>query len=149
MPIPWKTYDEVLEKFSTENFKETLIWEKKISGISRYGEGSPIRRQSYEVNCLVDWNFYRRWPINKPDNDGLQDEQHCSVYIHRSELQRLGLLTPEGNPDLDPGLDLFKIDGVKYVSAGDTTVAQSLSSPQFCLLILRRAPILTGQKSRP
>ena len=149
MPIPWNKFNKVLANFSEENFKEELVWHKKLSGLSRYGEGDSFKTQAYTVFCLVDWNFYRRWPINKPDADGLQDEQHCSVYIHKKELERVGLLTPNGNAELDPGLDTFEINGVKYLPAGDTEVAQSLATPQFFLLILRRAPVLSGQESRP
>ena len=149
MQVPWQQYEKAIADFSRENFKEELTWRKKVSGLSRYGEGDTFKTQDYKVNCLVDWNFYRRWPINTFDEDGLQDKQHCSVYIHKDELARVGLLTPEGNADINPALDSFIINGVGYVPAGDTEVGQTDTHSMMVLLILKRGPVKTGKNSRP
>jgi len=149
MTVPWAKFNKILKDFSEENFNEVLVWKKKIGGISRYGEGDSFQTKSYSVPCLVDYNYYARWPADKTYSTGTVDREDCAVYMHKDKLTELGLLNQAGNANIEIGNDQFEINGVKYLAGGDTDVAQTSGSPQLFLLILKRAPGLSGKESRP
>ena len=98
-----------------------------------------------KLNCLVQFNMFRTWPMTEETASGALDKESIAVYLNNAYLKSLGYLSNEGTFKFDPGVDFFKYRGQKYRSSGETPAAQAHDEPLFTLLILKRTVTTSGR----
>lgn len=138
--IDWDKYKATLDDFLQTAGTGVVVWNKTTSFIDRYGEdpGSSKKYETIIMNGLIQFNFFRTWPISDVKDSGVIDNENVVVFFHKDYLNRNGWLNSDGNLDHDPALDTFIIQGVIYKDKGNTPVAQAGSDPALFLLILQR-----------
>lgn len=130
-------------------FKDILVWRKITQAWHKNGYVDDQDNKVYqeiELESLVGYNYFRTWPVEKLTEGGEVDSQNLVVYLNKEYLSGLGYLTENGNFDYDPGVDLFRLNGVNLRSAGDTPTSQAQDNPLLVMLILKRELPATGQK---
>jgi hypothetical protein len=147
----WQKYRDIIDGIHTDFNQDTLLWRRYPKSIPRYFEyakGTPV---DVSLQVLIQYNWFRGWPITRRTEEGEMDEQNMVVLINIKYLSDNGYLNSNGYFDLDADKDRFIHNGYEYKCEGDTLVAQAKDTPLLIQLILKRktraTSVNTGEQS--
>jgi len=143
-PIPWADYKEIIDCFHTEANQETIIWRRYDNIIDRYGEDPLEVFTDIDILALVQYNYFRTWPIDKANVAGMVDKESCTVFFNTQYLIDEGHTNANDLLDFDPGQDFFLINGLRYKVFGETETAQANDKTLLQIIILKREETPTG-----
>lgn len=135
----WNDYKALMRDAHDTFSQRVMIWRKLNSTLDRYGEDNDDNGYiDVELKVLLNANYMRSWPITYQTETGGLDRQSIQVLINKDYLRELGYINGGNYFEYDPVLDVFMIDGLKYVPFGDTGAAQMQDDDVFITLILKR-----------
>ena len=135
----WDKFSRIISDFvDTDVGKQTILWKKRITQPSSFGEDSGKKYIDIPLEVLIDYNVYRNWPMNRSTFSGEIDKQSIAIIISSRLLEELGYLDKDGYWDFDEGLDRFVLNGKFYRSSGDTTSSQAKNKALLFQVILKR-----------
>lgn len=141
----WDLYKAIIDEFHEDVNQEPITWRKYVNVIDRYGEDKdPKNFQDIPLLGLVQYNYFRSWPINKAMVAGKVDKESVLVYFNTQYLIDSNHTNVNDLLAFDPGKDLFIIKGLIYKSFGESQVAQAKDKTLLQFLILKREEIPTG-----
>lgn len=139
--VNWDKYKRAVNQFADQADQAELLWERSLGSIDRYMEDHSTERfEKITLEVLVQYNYFRSWPITKNTETGSLDNESILVYLNKDRLNTLGYLNAEGYFDFDPDADRFTIEGKRYKAQGDTSVSQAGDIPLHTIIILQREP---------
>lgn len=143
----WEEYKELIQVDAADTFfKDSIIWKRVDLFLDENGEdeiGKTFTDVSLE--CLIDYNDFRTWPLTRNTETGELDKQTAVVILSLKVLEDLGYLNGNGNFDFNSDEDRFEIDGVLYKPFGDTNTAQAKDKPLLFQLVLEREDTPTSE----
>lgn len=126
-------------QFSESIEQETITWFRSDGGdYDRFGEDPPKPTPEVALLGLIQYNYFRSWPITKETNTGELDQQNIMVYLNKEILEEGNFLNADGYFQFDRGYDRFEIRGISYKAVGDTEASQNKDGVLFQTLIMRR-----------
>lgn len=140
----WDRYKDIINEFHDDAFQQSITLLRKVTIDDPHGEDTNIRDQELKLLCLVQYNYFRSWPINDVKPSGEHDKESCLVYFNLDFLEKNGLLDGNGNLQFNPAMDRFILEGVTYKAFGDSKAAQAKDQNLFIFIILQREEINTG-----
>lgn len=145
-PAQWAAYKNTVNGAAASFNQETITWHRLTKHIQRYGEDDPANtvRTDIDLDCLIQFNIFRTWPMSDETPSGLLDQESITVMLNREYLNGLGYLNSDGFFAMDMGNDLFTHMGVLYKPAGETPVSQAGDEPLHFYIILKREETKTG-----
>jgi len=143
----WTAFETALFNFSQQTAEQVVTWKKLTKSLSRYGEDDSTGYASRSLKCLVAYNTFRVWPMNKETEAGTLDNEQCYLFINNQYLTSQGWIT-NGVMNIDPVRDLFIVNGIQHRLSGDTPSSQNKTSPLYTILVLKRDNVQTGANAR-
>lgn len=144
-PAIWDLYKSIIDEFHEDANQEPITWRKYVNVLDRYGEDKdPKNYQDISLLGLVQYNYFRSWPINKTTISGKIDKESVLVYFNTQYLIDAGHTNGQQLLAFTPGKDLFIIRGLIYKDFGESQVAQANNRNLLQFLILKREEIDTG-----
>ena len=142
----WGVYKNIIDNAHTFFNQDVVIWRRLRTGLQRYGEDDPNNNSYDDINlrCLITYNIFRTWPINKNTPSGLLDRENEVMMLNKQYLQDAGFINSDGFFDFDPGNDLFIHKGQVYRSMGETPISQAKEDPLHFYIVLIRQRTETG-----
>lgn len=140
----WQEYKDIINEFHEDANQEPIIWRRMTSNLHRYGEDGGETHVDTNLLGLVQYNFFRSWPINKTTTTGELDKESCMLYLNIEYLRGLGFLTADEQFAFRPAEDRFLIDGKLYKAAGDSQAAQAHDENLLLFIVLKREETDTG-----
>lgn len=135
----WSHYKKIVNNFiDQDSGKQRILWKKSVSIPLLFGEDSGQKYINVYLDCLIQYNSFRTWPINKETVSGELDDQNMAIFISANQLRELGYLNSHGYFDFDRSLDRFVVNGILYKASGDTQVSQAKDEPLLFQIILKR-----------
>lgn len=142
----WQKYYDVINTWQQDAFQEPFNWFTAYSRTHNYGEDSNIRRWKVkELKGLIQYNYFRSWPMTQSTDAGEMDKESILLYINIAHLASLNALNEHSQFVLNPGLDRFVVRGRVYKAQGDSHAAQAKDRPLFVFIILKREETETAQ----
>ena len=141
----WDAYENILNEWQEDAFQQIITWRKSVVILSKHGEDNNERFEDKELRGLIQYNYFRAWPINQPSDSGELDKESCLLYLNIKHLRDNGYTNNFNQFKFDPAMDRFVINGVTYKAFGDSQVAQSHNKPLFVYIILKREEIETSK----
>ena len=142
----WDRYTNIINSFHDDANKQIVIWEKMLSARTRLS--NDVIRSNVTLEGLIQYNFFRNWPINKAEVAGEVDKQSLLLYLNLEYLRGLDLLNDNNQFIFDPVYDRFTIEGVRYKAMGDSKAAQAKDKTLLFFIILQREEVLTQDAPR-
>lgn len=151
----WNRYFRAIDGVHNDFNQDIVLWKRSKVGISttesvaRFNEQEQNESTDYDyisLSVLLDYNYFRKWPLTKETDSGELDNQNMAMLLNRKYLGDLGYLTSEGYFDFQPDRDYFIHRGIKYKAEGDTLVSQANSNPLLLQIVLHRKGVLTGEE---
>lgn len=141
----WDTYAGILDEWQEDAFQQDIIWRKSVVVLSKHGEDNNVRFIDKELKGLIQYNYFRAWPINQPTDSGELDKESCLLYLNIKYLKSMGYTNSYDQFQFEPTMDRFIINGVTYKAFGDSQVAQAHNKPLFIYIILKREEVETSK----
>lgn len=150
-PAEWQDYANVINEFmQNDSAKKPIVWRRFLYNLDRYREDSKDKNtQDIILDVLLNYNYFRTWPITFTTESGELDRQSIQILINKDYLKTLGYLTPSNNFDFNPDKDLFIIDGKPHRAMGDTSVSQASSLDLIISIIVKREELETSDPYSP
>ena len=135
----WERYKKIIQKFlDFDAGRQVIYWMKHVDQMLAFAEDSTPQFISIPIEALCFYNAFRNWPLNKATVSGALDEENLSIYVSKSNIEKLGYLSSEGYWDFNWEEDRFVINGITYKPSGDTQVAQAKDEALVFMVILKR-----------
>lgn len=141
----WDAYENILNEWQEDAFQQIITWRKSVVILSKHGEDNNERFEDKELRGLIQYNYFRAWPINQPSDSGELDKESCLLYLNIKHLRDNGYTNNFNQFKFDPAMDRFVINGVTYKAFGDSQVAQAHNKPLFVYIILKREETETSK----
>lgn len=126
-------------------FNQPIIWRRQKTNVDRYGEDNSIGlTEDIILQCLINYNYLRSWPITKFTEQGETDEQSMQVLFLKDYLDKLGYLNSHNYFTYKPDFDRFILDGLICKPVGDSSVSQIPNGSLIVEVILVRQPTNTA-----
>ncbi|MAO08124.1 MAG: hypothetical protein CL596_05360 [Alteromonas sp.] len=148
-PEDWAEYQKVMNEWQEDAFQQEIIWKRNYTQDSKTGEGNNIRYMPISLRCLVQYNYFRSWPVNQTEDSGEIDKNSIVIYLNIEYLRNLGYVNKDNQFTFNPGYDRFILNGLEYTASGDTHVAQAYDKPLFMFIVLKREEIKTSETKYP
>jgi hypothetical protein len=145
----WAEFESALSEFNDEVGKQALTWKRVTIDLDRFGEDSSPTHEEVTLEALVSYNAFRVWPMGVETDPGMVDNQYCYLLLNNKYLSDNGWLTAQNNFDFNPTEDLFIINGIEYISKGDTPISQDINKPLYTIIVLERKSPRSGTIARP
>lgn len=147
----WQDYANLINQFmQQDSAPKVIVWRRFVYNLDRYREdGEGKNTVDINLNVLLNYNYFRTWPITFTTEAGEIDRQSVQVLINKEYLRVLGYITPNNNFDFNPDKDIFFINGKPHRSMGDTLVSQASSQDLIVSFIAKREEIQTGDPYSP
>lgn len=142
----WDKYTTAINDFHDDAFQQDVILRQLITVDDIHGEDTNQRTEDFLLKGLIQYNYFRGWPINQVRDSGEIDKESCTLYLNVKYLSERSLLNPENHLLFDPALDRFLIDGIVYKAFGDSKAAQAKGSTLLIFIILKREETNTGSE---
>ena len=142
----WQRYEDIMNEWQEDAFQEIITWRKSIVRLSTHGEDNNERFEDKELRGLIQYNYFRAWPINTPSDSGELDKESCLLYLNIKYLRDNNYTNSNDQFAFNPTMDRFLIRGVVYKAFGDSHVAQAYNKPLFAYIILKREEVETGKE---
>lgn len=140
----WAKYVGIINSFHDDANQQVITWESARSIKSRLG--TDVIREEKQILGLIQYNFFRNWPINKASATGEVDKESMVVLFNIEYMKTEGYLNLNEQFDFDPGYDRFVVDGIRYKAMGDSKTAQAKNKAIMLFVILQREEVETGQE---
>lgn len=140
----WAAYKQVIDNFHDDAFQDDIVWKRQVTTRDPNGETSNERFVSVNLKGLVQYNYFRSWPMNQQTPSGELDKESVLVYLNNQYLEDEGHLDLNKQFEFDPGVDRFVLRGRVYKALGDSHAAQAKNTPLLTFLILKREETSTG-----
>ena len=135
----WNRYKKIVQNFlDFDAGRQPVHWLKHIDQQLAFAEDSTPQFVDIPMEALCFYNAFRNWPLNKATVSGSLDEENLSIYVSKSEIEKLGYLNSEGYWDFNWVEDRFVINGITYMPSGDTQIAQAKDEALVFMVILKR-----------
>lgn len=143
----WAQYKAIINGVQDSFNQQTIVWKPLQNNLQRYGEDGPddMGYGTINLKCLIDYNAFRKWPINQGTESGVIDKESIAVIFNIKYLRDLGYTDSNNNFIFNPDDDYFIIDGLRYRSAGDIKVAQASDEALLLQIIMRRDTTKTSE----
>lgn len=148
----WEEYKKSINDIHNDFNQTPIIWRRKLSNFNRFGEdpsGDGGQYTDVNLSVLILSNYFRTWPINKPELTGEDDKQNLTIILNYKYLRDLGYTTQQGYFNFNPGLDRFIIKGRVYKPFGDTDVAYANNEPLLFYITCERDANMSGEPINP
>jgi len=142
----WDAYRAVINEWQEDAFQDDITWIKSIVRLSKHGEDNKQKFINIELKGLVQYNYFRAWPITQATDSGEIDKESCMIYLNLAYLENLGYTNEHGQFKFNPGMDRFKLRGLTYKAFGDSHAGQAHDKPLFTFIILKREERETGNE---
>lgn len=143
----WNPHKKNINKLAHKLFfSEKLTWHRLVSNFDVNGEGSQPVYIQVELKCLIGYNDFRTWPMDRPGESGVIDMQNMYIILNKEYLREEGYLNENDYFALNSQRDYFTLRGIHYEDSGDTDVSQAGSDPLLVYLILKRKEYETGKE---
>jgi len=136
-PIEWATFSDTLDAFNLEVGTQQVGWSHITVNLPRYGEGEAPTTEQRNIYCIVSYNAFRVWPIEKETSAGSLDKEYCHLLLNNNYLASEGWLNNQKFFEYDPR-DTFTVNGKEHEVAGITPVSQDKGDPLYTILVLKR-----------
>lgn len=137
--VNWDAYKDIINSANNQFNKEQVIWRKHTESFDRHGEdSSDDGTQDITLEALLQYNYFRSWPIADESPSGTVDSQSMTMFLNISYLNENGWLNAEGNFDFSTEMDRFIHLGLTYICKGFTPVAQAGDEPLLLMVNLQR-----------
>ena len=135
------------DNFMGQVAKKTITWQRRKYSHDNYGEDTDIAANydTIELEVLIQYNYFRTWPVSVPTTTGEEDRQNCMVLLNVQYLTDLGYWGDNNQMVFSPGLDRFIIDGITHKVAGDTHFSQNETADLHIALIMKREELPTRE----
>lgn len=143
-PEQWAEYEEVINNWQTDAFQQTIFLRKHVTIRDYDGEDHNQRFEDIPLKGLLQYNYFRAWPVNAIKDSGEIDKESMVVFFNIKYLKDNNLADANGQFLFDRGYDRFVLNGLVYKAMGDTQVAQSSTNPLFVFIVLKREELDTG-----
>lgn len=135
----WDAYKNIINNNAHDSFfNEILEWQRYVETFETFNEDKSSAPVLVNLRCLMNFNTFRTWPVNKFDEVGVIDKNNIAVLFNRAYLSGLGYLTADGYFNFDPVRDRFRHRGVIYEPAGDVLSSQASDDPLIIQILLAR-----------
>ncbi len=143
-PNTWQRYKNTINAFHDDANQQVIVWHKSQGGLDRFGEDN-LTERFLDINLLglIQYNYFRSWPMTKTTETGELDEQNSMLIFNRKYLEDLGYLNLEGYFAFDPAADRFTIEGKVYKASGDTPLSQASDEPLLVMIVVQREELNT------
>jgi len=145
----WDQFANDLKAFNDEVANQEVTWKVPIIKLPRFNEDPTPTYESRSLRCLVSYNAFRVWPMDRETEPGAVDKQYLYLLLNHQYLADNGWLTANKNFDFNPNQDIFIVNGMEHTSSGDTPVSAEKSFPLYSIVVLERKTTATSSKSRP
>lgn len=142
----WDAHVKAINGYNDDANQETIIFKRAIVTTSRYGEDNNLKYRDIELKGLVQYNYFRSWPVNQATDTGENDKESCMVYFNIEYLKTKNMLNEYNQLLMDPSMDRFIIAGVLYKPSGESQIAQASDKVLMFYIILKREEINTGNE---
>lgn len=146
-PADWQKYKDIINEWQEDAFQQPITWHSVRTITSVNGEDNNIRHVDIPILGLVQYNFFRAWPITQFTDSGSIDKESCMLYLNTKYLRDNNWTNADGQFIFDTGLDRFTINGLKYIATGESQVAQANNETILNFIILKREEIQTSKKT--
>lgn len=141
----WDAHEKAINDYHEDAFQQDVIWKRLITNLSINGEDGAERSNDITLKGLIVYNFFRSWPMNKPDTTGEIDQESCVLYLNNKYLNDNGYLNINGQFNFKPVEDRFIINGVIYKPSGDAQISQTNYKTLLHFVILKREEIFSQE----
>jgi hypothetical protein len=142
----WDKYKAVINGLAQTLFHgDEITWMRLVQGIDYNGEADGYQYEPIQLKCLIGYNDFRTWPIDRASESGTIDTQSMYVILNKKYLLDNGYLNDHGHLAYKPNKDYFVKEGIEYEDSGDTSVAQAGNEPILFYIILKRRESKTGE----
>lgn len=143
----WQKFKSVINGLATDFFnQDQVVWYRQIQNIDPHGEGIEGTFEQVNLNCLIGYNDFRTWPLDKVTEAGSIDMQHMYLILNVEYLRENGYLNSNGYFAINVENDYFEHKGIFYETDGDTLSAQAGDEPVLFYLVLKRKVYATGNR---
>jgi len=136
-PVEWAAFSETLDAFNIEVGQQQVGWKHITVNLPRYGEGELPTYEQRSISCIVSYNAFRVWPIEKETSAGSLDKEYCHLLLNNNYLNTEGWVNIQNYFEYDPR-DIFTVNGKEHEVAGVTPVSQGRADPLYTILVLKR-----------
>lgn len=141
----WTPFNNAINNLAFELFfQETLIWNRLVENVDFHGENESPEYEQVTLKCLVGYNDFRTWPMDRVNESGSIDMQNLYIILNKQYLRDLGYLNDNDYFSFNSQNDYFILRGIHYEDSGDTDVSQAGDIPLLFFLILKRREYETG-----
>lgn len=137
----WAKYASIIDNFHDDANQQTVIWKRTISTRDRFG--IKTTDEEIELKALIQYNFFRNWPINRITTSGEVDKESMLMYLNVEYLRENNYLTNENQFIFNQGYDRFIVEGIPYKPMGDSKAAQAKDKTLLVFIILQREEVST------
>lgn len=142
----WEAYKALINDAHDTFNQDIIVWKQWLFGIDRFGEDNEAANfASIDLKCLIQYNAFRTWPVNRHSEEGKLDKNTIYVLFNRNYLSGLGYLDASGNFKVDIGKDHFIHRGITYSAEGDTLLSQAYNDPLLVGIVMQRQERLTSE----
>lgn len=142
----WQKYAGILREFHNDAMQEDIVWRRTY--VTRTVLGNETRSDEVIIKGLVQYNYFRNWPINDMDVTGEIDKESVLLYLNQDYLAEEGHLNANDQFKFDAGYDRFFIEGIEYKSSGESKAAQAKDRTLFVFIILQREELVNTNEER-
>lgn len=151
--VNWQKFKDLINNDATDTFfKDTIIWKKWGGVVDEFMEdGENADVSDITLECLIQYNNFKVWPMNQPAESGELDRQNMVVLFNIAYLKTVDAgiyVTAKGNLDMDQAMDRFEFNGIMYKCTGETFASQAQDEPLLLQLNLSREELNTGEYTR-
>lgn len=145
-PEDWQKYIDTMNAWQDDMFQQPITWNRYVVTRDLNGEGTNQRMIPTQIKGLVQYNYFRSWPITKIKDSGEIDKESLLVFLNIKYLADNGWANADGNLIFEPSYDRFIINGLTYKSMGESQTAQASNKPLFIFMVLKREELATSEK---
>jgi len=141
----WQEYKDCINEFNLDDsHKQVMTWKRLATNLNRWGEDDNVVHADVQLNCLVQYNYFKSWPTNQTTVSGEIDKESLLIWLNIKYLGDAGYLTANGQFNFRPGEDRFIIKGEVYKALGDSQAAQASDEPLEIFIVLKKEETETG-----
>lgn len=141
----WNDFKSLFGTDVVDTFMQAIIiWRRVTSNLDRWKEGNGINTLDIPLQCLVNYNYMRSWPITNLTESGETEEQSIQVLFAKDYLNSLGYINQNGLFIYQPDIDRFILDGLIRKPVGDSSVSQAANGALLFEVIMVEQATRTG-----
>lgn len=144
-PEDWQNYIDTMNAWQDDAFQQPVTWDRYLVTRDLDGEGTNNRFLPTPLKGLIQYNYFRSWPITKIKDSGEIDKESLLLFLNIQYLKDNQWANTEGQFLFNPAYDRFIINGVKYKAMGEAQAAQASNAPLFVFMVLKREELNTSE----